>query len=282
MTEKTRVLLTGASGLVGSILREQWGDRYALRLADINPIERGYELRTEIERNAVGETELLPLRAFEEFFLLDTADLEQFTAACEGIDVVVHLAADPAPNADFYGSLLDRNVASTYNAFAAAASQGCRRVVIASSVNAVLGYEGVGREGQAAGSAWDAPVWPTNIYGATKCWGEALGRVFSTPDARGGLPADGALSAICVRLGSPRWDPEADPPEGLPDEMGKPQWGLSGRDCGQLFERCVDVEDVQFAIVAGVSRHAASWMDVEHTRAVLGYEPQDGTAMAKL
>ena len=158
MSEKTRVLLTGASGLVGSILREQWGNRYALRLADINPIERGYELRTEIERNAVGETELLPLQPHEEFFLLDTADLEQFTAACEGIDVVVHLAADPAPNADFYGSLLERNVNSTYNAFAAAAAQKCRRVVIASSVNAVLGYEGVGREGQAAGSAWDAPT----------------------------------------------------------------------------------------------------------------------------
>eukprot|EP01046_Picozoa_sp_COSAG06_P061100 COSAG06_NODE_13262_length_1276_cov_5.483432_2_plen_35_part_01 len=28
---KTRVLLTGASGLVGSILRKQWGDRFHLR-----------------------------------------------------------------------------------------------------------------------------------------------------------------------------------------------------------------------------------------------------------
>ena len=31
-----------------------------------------------------------------------------------------------------------------------AARQGCRRVVYASSVNAVLGYEGVGRDGEAA------------------------------------------------------------------------------------------------------------------------------------
>ena len=265
---KPRVLLTGASGLVGGILREQWGDRYQLRLADIQTIEGGRS-RTKLPLNP----------AHEEFVLLDTSDLDQFTRACEGIDVVVHLAADPSPSADFYGSLLDRNVKSTYNAFAAAAAAGCRRVVIASSVNAVLGYGGVGREGQASGSAWDAPVWPVNVYGATKCWGEALARVFSTsysgPSA--GEPADGPLSCICVRLGSPRWDPEG---AGIPSPYGEPQWGLSARDCGQLFGRCVDVEDVPFAIVAGVSRHASSWMDVEHTCAVLGYTPEDSTGSA--
>ena len=265
---KTHVLLTGASGLVGGILREQWGDRYRLRLADIQTIEGGRS-RSKLPLNP----------SHEEFVLLDTSDLGQFTSACEGIDVVVHLAADPSPSADFYGSLLDRNVKSTYNAFAAAAVAGCRRVVIASSVNAVLGYGGVGREGQASGSAWDAPVWPVNVYGATKCWGEALARVFSTsysgPSA--GEPADGPLSCICVRLGSPRWDPEG---AGIPLPYGEPQWGLSARDCGQLFGRCVDVEDVRFAIVAGVSRHALSWMDVEHTCSVLGYSPEDSTGTA--
>ena len=72
----------------------------------------------------------------------------------------MHLAADPSPGADFYGSLLDRNVKSTYNAFHAARESGCQRVVYASSVNAVLGYEGVGRAGEASGSAWDVRVPP--------------------------------------------------------------------------------------------------------------------------
>ena len=31
-----------------------------------------------------------------------------------------------------------------------------------------------------AGAPWDAPVMPTNLYGASKCWAEALARVFST------------------------------------------------------------------------------------------------------
>ena len=33
-----KVLITGAAGLVGGILREDWGDRYALRLTDIQPV----------------------------------------------------------------------------------------------------------------------------------------------------------------------------------------------------------------------------------------------------
>jgi nucleoside-diphosphate-sugar epimerase len=41
---------------------------------------------------------------------LDTSNLAQFEAACAGVDVVVHLAADASPAADFYGSLLDRNI----------------------------------------------------------------------------------------------------------------------------------------------------------------------------
>jgi|EP01046_Picozoa_sp_COSAG06_P018342 NAD+ dependent glucose-6-phosphate dehydrogenase len=105
---KTRVLLTGASGLVGSILRKQWGDRFHLRLADIRELSVG-------TTGTVGDAvEVIPLRpAFEEFVQLDTSDLQQFIAACQGIDVVVHLAADASPGADFYGSLLDRNVKST-------------------------------------------------------------------------------------------------------------------------------------------------------------------------
>ena len=55
----------------------------------------------------------------------------------------------------------ERLPGNTDNAFHAAQAAGCQRVVYASSVNAVLGYEGVGREGEATGSAWDAPVMPT-------------------------------------------------------------------------------------------------------------------------
>ena len=207
MTTKPHVLITGAAGLVGGILRQHWGDRYALRLADIQPIS--------------------DLASHEEFVALDIRDLEAFTEACRDVDVVAHLAADRSPSADFYETLIDLNLIGCYNGFEAAQRSGCRRVVFASSINAVLGYRG----DQAV--SWDVPVFPQNVYGATKCFGEALGRVYADRHD---------LSCISVRLGSPRFDQSGDwNPE-------KPSHEISPRDTAQLFACCVDVEDLQWAV----------------------------------
>lgn len=239
MRAKKKVLITGASGFVGTILRSHWGDRHKLRLADVRPIE-----------------ELAP---HEEFVETDIADYKQMLSACADMDVVVHLAADPNMAAEFYKTLLPLNIMGAYNAFEAARAAGCQRLVFASSVNAILGHAG-------DDVPWDAPVFPQNIYGATKCWGEAVARVYSDQHN---------LSCICVRLGSPRfeqggdWDPE------------ERSLSLSARDCAQLFGRCVDIEDVDFAIVNGTSKHLHSWMDLEISRSVLGYEPEDGTAFPR-
>ena len=211
-----------------------------MRLADVRPV-----------------ADLAP---HEEYIEPDITDLEAFTAACEGIDTVLHLAADPSPQADFYQSLLSLNIIGGYNGFEAARRAGSQRIVFANSINAVLGYRG------AEAVSWDVPVFPQNVYGATKCFGEALGRVYA--DQHG-------LSCISVRLGSPRfdqggdWDPE------------EPSHRISPRDTAQLFARCVDVEEVDVAIVPGISRHKKGWQDVEDACRILGYEPQDGTAFPR-
>ena len=132
MAKKKNVIITGAAGLVGTILRQHWGDRYALRLTDIRPVKN--------------------LQADEEFAQLNITDLDAFTTACQDMDVLVHLAADRSPKADFYGSLLNLNIIGGYNGFA-------------SSINAVLGYQGT------EAVSWDVPVFPQNVYGATKCFG---------------------------------------------------------------------------------------------------------------
>ena len=239
MSEK-RVLITGAAGLVGGILRSHWGDRYQLRLADIRP---------------VGD-----LAQHEEYAETDIAAYDQVLEACADVNVVVHLAADPSMQAKFYDTLLPLNIIGAYNAFEAAREAGCGRIVFASSINAVLGYR------DQTDVKWDVPVFPQNVYGATKCWGEAVARVYA--DRHG-------LSCICVRLGSPRFDQGGD---WDPDAING---SFSRRDCAQLFGCCVEVEDVDFAIVHGVSRHRRSWMDLEVSRRVLGYEPQDGTAFPR-
>ena len=235
-----KVLITGAAGLVGGILREDWGDRYALRLTDIQPVA--------------------DLAAHEEFMPMDITRYEEFLAACLGVDTVVHLAADRSPRAEFYKTLLDLNVVGCYNGFEAAREAGCRRIVFASSVNAILGY----RFEQPTFP--DSPVFPLNVYGATKCFGEALGRVYAHQHG---------LSSICVRLSSPRFDQGGDWDPDDPCDM------ISPRDTAQLFARCIEAEDVDFTIVHGSSRHKNGWMDIAETSRVLGYEPQDGTAFPR-
>ena len=138
MAEK-KVLITGAAGLVGGILRQTWGDRYSLRLADIQPVEN--------------------LAAHEEFVAMDIAQYDEFLAACEGVDTVVHLAADRSPNAEFYETLLDLNIIGCYNGFEAARAAGCDRIVFASSVNAILGYRYKER------TFTDSPIFPLKTYG---------------------------------------------------------------------------------------------------------------------
>jgi hypothetical protein len=180
--------------------------------------------------------------------------------ACCGVDTVIHLAAEPNPIAQFYDTLLSHNVIGAYNAIHAAHEAQCRRIVFASSINAVLGHLG------STPIQSDAPPYPQNVYGATKVWGEAVARVYSDQFE---------LSCICVRLGSPQFTQNGD---WKPDEVSD---GISARDTAQLFGRCVDVEDLKFAIVSGVSRHRRSALDVETTCQILGYEPQDGTAFQK-
>ncbi len=240
MSEKKKVLITGAAGDIGGMLRSHWGDRYQLRLMDIRPLEN--------------------LAAHEEFVEASIVDLEQFRSACQGMDVVVHLAADRSPAAEFYESLLDLNIIGGYNGFEAARQADCQRIIFASSVNAVLGYHGQTDIG------WEVPVYPKNVYGATKCWAEAVARVYSDQYE---------LSCICVRLGSPQFDQGGD---WDPDQVNG---SLSARDCAQLFACCVDVEDLDFAIVHGVSNHRRSYMSLDDSRRAVGYEPQDGTAFPK-
>jgi NAD+ dependent glucose-6-phosphate dehydrogenase len=237
MSDVKKILITGGAGFVAGMLRQHWGDRYALRLADINPVEN--------------------LKDHETYFKLDITRLEAFRAACEGMHTVVHLAADRSPSADFYKTLLDLNIIGTYNAFHAAHESGCKRIIFASSVNAILGYKGD------RAVEWDVPIFPTNVYGATKCWGEALGRVYSETHG---------LSTLCVRLGSPRFD------AGETYDPDKPSILISPRDTAQLFQRCIEVENTPFAIVHGVSDNKVSWMELDQTRRILGYTPQDGTA----
>jgi NAD+ dependent glucose-6-phosphate dehydrogenase len=231
------VLLTGAAGRIGTAFRQETGERYRFRLADLH-----IDNLTE----APGEG--------HEIVSLDIADLEACRRACAGVDTVVHLAADPSERADWETSLLPNNIRGTANVFQAASEAGARRVVFASSVQTVLAYP----EGETLPD--DVAPRPANLYGASKVFGEA---VVSTVSTRG-------LSAIAVRIGAydAPWFHEH-------HDRGDAMAYVSPRDLNDLFVRCIEAEEISYAVVAGVSNNQPNRFDLRQTRRLLGYAPRD-------
>lgn len=237
MATKRKVLITGATGRIGHTLVNNLAANYDLVLTDIQP--------PRPEDNWQHP-----------FIQADVSDYDAFRPAFEGVDTVIHLAADPSMQAT-WESLLPRNVIGGYNAFQAAHEAGCRRMIFASSVNAAFGYP---KEIQVKTSM---PVRPPNIYGATKAWGEALARVYA--DQLG-------MSCICLRFG---WVIEHDSPFLTPDAEYL-DLTLTYRDLVKLVAASLAAPDsLRFGIFHGVSDNRWKRFDISDAREILGYHPED-------
>ncbi len=258
-----KVMVTGVYGLIaGEIYKRLQAapDRY-----DVYALARR---RQPSDRVAEGRALDVP---DEKFVLSDLSDLDGVRQAVDGLDVVVHMAADPRPEASFE-RILNSNLIGTYNVFEACRLAGVKRVVYASSVQATLGYRTDApyrliAEGRFDEVPADFPIvtraWaprPQNIYACSKVWGEALARSYA--DVHG-------LSCICLRIG---WVVAEDRP---PAPNSQDIW-CSQRDIVQLTERCINApESVRFDIFYGMSNNDYRWVDIDHAREVVGYVPQD-------
>lgn len=172
MPDPDVVVLTGAAGRIGSVLRAAWRGRFrVLRLVDVH---------------GLGQT-----TDSEEAFPVDLADLTATRRAIEGADAVVHLAA--VPHEDRFDRLLEANIAATYNVFEAARQAGVPRVVFASTNHVTGFYEPNERVGP------DDPVRPDTLYAVTKVFGEALGRLYADK---------WELEVVCLRIGAFAEHPE--------------------------------------------------------------------------
>jgi hypothetical protein len=50
---------------------------------------------------------------------------------------------------------------------------------------------------------------------------------------------------------------------------------VSNRDLTQLIHRCIDVENLRFAILHGLSNSRFNRLDISDARELVGYDPQD-------
>jgi uronate dehydrogenase len=227
-----RILITGAAGTIGMVLRDGLRGRYSLiRCADITP--------------------QVPARdAGEEIVSLDICDPDSLYRAMAGIDCVVHLAGVPQ-EAD-WPTVLALNIDGAYNTFEAARQRGVKRMIFASS-NHAIGFHRTERVLDDA----VAPR-PDSRYGASKVFGEALGRLYA--DKHG-------MSVACLRIGTFR-TPDR------PTAVRHLSTWISHRDMVQLVERCIEAPSYHFVVAYGVSANRRSRWNNANV-AFLGYRPQD-------
>jgi nucleoside-diphosphate-sugar epimerase len=246
------VLITGAAGNLGDKLRQHLEGRYPLRLLDLQA--RGDA--------AIQECDLSKW---------DTAWVDCF----RGVETVVHLAADPTAQ-QTWPLLLAPNLDALINTFQAAAQAGVKRVVYASSNHVMGGYKDdphmpllttelpprPGCKYVVGGEARDSTP-----YASAKLFGERLACCYA---------ASTGLSVIALRIG---WvQTGVNRPQDLPAEREawfRLMW-LSNRDYCHLMEKAIHASpSLRFAIVNGMSANTGMPWDIEHTKRLLGYEPQD-------
>ncbi len=234
MSNQLRVLLTGADGRIGRTLLRPFSERYELRCLDRMPM-------TDVPGSFCGELK----------------DIELLKRAMKGVDVVVHLAGMPN-DADYANRLVPDNIVGNYNIIMAAIECGVRRIVYASSCQVVI--SNVSRSGtMTEHTAYN----PMSVYGATKAFGEIMGRW--AHDYHN-------LEFLNVRVGWFLFPEDAR----LRDyEYARSVW-LSPGDTERFFTAAVDAPNIGFDIVYATSiTEGDLHLSLDSARSLLGYEPRD-------
>ncbi|GKZ15224.1 NAD(P)-dependent oxidoreductase [Haladaptatus sp. T7] len=219
----------------------------------------------------------------------DIAEYEKVRDAFEGQDAVVHLAAYPYTDGD-WGEILEPNIIGMYNALEAAREAKVESFVFGST-NHVMGMYEQAHKPELYSPTYDLviddtdPVRPDSYYGASKSFGEDLGRYYVENYE---YPKRFYALRICsVRM--PEYDhPYGDAEIGVEEgewERNSPEYDeqvarmkatwQSRRDFAHQIDCCLQDESVEFDIFSGVSDNRRRWYDLEHARAKIEYNPQD-------
>jgi uronate dehydrogenase len=151
MPRFNRLLITGAAGNLGAVLRQGLAPlATTLRLTD---------------RAGMGEA-----GPHEEIMVAELSDFDAIMEVVKDCDAVVHFGA--APMEKPWEEILNSSIMGGYNVYEAARRHGVRRIVYASSIHAV-GY--VRRE---EGADTHTGHRPDTLYGVSKCFVEDLAAMY--------------------------------------------------------------------------------------------------------
>lgn len=241
------VLITGMSGLIGNAVQKRLAGKYELSALNRRKVE-GVKCRQA-----------------------DIKDLDSIMPAFKGIETVVHLAG-VFKGKPTWKEFLDVNVTGTYNVFEASRIMGVKRIVYASSGAAVGGWEREPPYDAIVAGKYDSVPqdWPklteqtptraSGIYGATKIWGEALGRFYA--DAYG-------ISILCLRIGFVNSDDR-------PTEPRHYSIWCSQGDIARMVEKCIEAPtSLKYDILFVTSNNKWGIRELEHAKEAVGFVPED-------
>lgn len=252
----TQVGITGAGGRIGSALAASLADKYKLTL---------FYRKTKPDPS-------LGLKLVQ----ADLSDKEQVKGIFDGLDAIIHLAADPSTRATWEG-VLNKNIIATYNVYEEARCAGVSKIVFASTNHVQHAYI----MGETAGTEdlsyvernglikLSDPPAPDSLYGVSKLFGEDLGRYYARFFG---------IQFVSLRIG---WAaPEVAPARVIgSDKSHKDHFRvmfLSRRDLVDAFDRALQVE-TDFLVAYAVSDNKPCVFDLTETREKLGFNPRDNS-----
>lgn len=151
MPQYDRILITGANGRLGTVLRK-----------GLAPLAKTIRLGARAPFDDLAPN--------EEEAVFDLSDMEATMAATKDCDAIVHFGGAPMERP--WQDILDSNIRGSYHIYEGARKNGVKRVIYASSVHAI-GYHEIESH-----ITVDAPVRPDSLYGVSKNFVESLSRLY--------------------------------------------------------------------------------------------------------
>lgn len=238
--------ITGAEGTIGSVLRKGLSDNYKIN------------------------SFTLEIQEFEST-KVDLSNNNEVIGKFTGLDSLIHLAADPSPEAS-WESVKKNNIEATYNVFFECMRAGVKKIIFASTNHTQHGDTLLTTPEtldplRNKTLSLSNPTNPDSLYAVSKLFGEDLGKYYSEKYH---------IKFVGLRIG---WIVKGDDPtimRGTPSEEYLRSMYLSHRDCIQAFEKALEATR-NYMVVYTISNNTRKVFNLEETIDLLDFQPVDNS-----